>query len=206
MNDSRLYLILDKATCASLDLKDLLEKAIKGGVDLVQYRDKASSTKEMIEESIPLLKTAQKARVPFIINDRLDVAVSINADGLHLGQEDMPVETARKILGKGKILGLSCHTLAEIKKAQKQDVDYLGFGPIFRTATKPESKPKGRLAYAQALKAAHKPVFAIGGVTKTNLNSLSRTAPLRIAVCREICLSKHPQKTAGELKNKIKNV
>ena len=118
LNGSRLYLILDKSACGRKNLKTVLKRAIRGGVDIVQYRDKASATKTVIRQARFLLETARRSRIPFIINDRLDVALSINADGLHLGQEDAPVRVARKVLGENKIIGLSCHSLSQVRKAQ----------------------------------------------------------------------------------------
>ena len=160
----------------------------------------------MIKEALPLLKMARKHHVPFIINDRLDVCLAIDADGIHLGQEDMPVNVARRILGQDKIIGLSCHGIPDIKKGQKEKVDYLGFGPVFKTATKPESKPKGLRAFKRACELSRFPVFGIGGITWDNLDKISCKGKIRIAVCRELCLAQDVTETTRKLKEKIYHV
>lgn len=203
---SRLYLVLDKDACVDGNLKWILKKALAGGVDIVQLRDKLSCAKDMIERAIGLLGICRSAGVPFIINDRLDVALAIGADGLHLGQDDLPVRYARKILGAKKMIGLSCHSINDIKRAQLEECDYLGFGPVFKTLTKPDVQPLGIAALKKAIKISKKPVFAIGGITEDKINGMKGHGPLNIAVIREICLSGNPEQAAKRLKEKISNV
>ena len=112
LKNSRLYLILDKTACGRKNTKRILKRALQGGVDIVQFRDKFSSTKKMAQEARRLLPLCRKYHVPFIINDRLEVALQVNADGLHIGQEDMPPALARKILGEGKIIEAACSLAA----------------------------------------------------------------------------------------------
>ena len=205
LNDSLVYLILDKTACGTKNIKRVLKKAIQGGVDLVQYRDKYSETRTVIKEARPLLEICKLHRLPFIINDRLDVAVTLNADGLHIGQSDMPVNTARKILGQGKLIGLSCHTVSQVRNAQKNDVDYLGFGPVFKTATKPKSEPQGAETLQRALKISRFPVFAIGGITEKRISQLtSGKGKIRVACIREICLARDPKNAVQKLKISLK--
>ncbi len=206
LSDSRLYLILDKTTCAPRESEKILNSALKGGIDIVQYRDKVSPTQTVIKDALPLFKVAKKYRVPFIINDRLDVALSIDADGIHLGQEDMPVKVARAVLGKDKIIGLSCHNASQVKRGQNKDLDYLAFGPIFKTATKPESRPRGLREFQKALSRTTLPLFGIGGISFDNLDKMRNIKKLRVAVCREICLAGDITETTKRLRNKIKNV
>lgn len=204
LKNSRLYLILDKRACGKKDTRYVLKQALQGGVDIVQFRDKSSPTKLMAKEARSLLALCRKYRVPFIINDRLEVALETGADGLHIGQEDMPVALARKILGKEKIIGLSCRSVEEVLKAQKEKADYLGFGPLFATATKPEGRPEGPSAFIKALRLSRLPVFAIGGITGRTLSKLlvpGKTT--RIAVCREICLSKNITEKTRHLKSRL---
>lgn len=205
LRNSRLYLILDNPACGFKNLKKILVKAIEGGVDIIQLRDKESPAKLLIRSALVLKKIARKHRVPFIINDRLDVAIAIDADGIHLGQDDMPVRLARKLLGKGKIIGLSTHSIKEVKAAQKEPIDYLGFGPVFKTATKPALAPKGVEMLKNALKVSKLPIFAIGGIEEKTLSVIiSRNIPItRAAVCRPICLAHNPKKAARELKNRL---
>lgn len=202
LKNIRLYLILDKPVCGS-DIKKILTQAIKGGIDIVQFRDKFASAKEMIKNALPLLTLARQHNIPFIINDRLDVALAVNADGLHIGQDDTPVDLARKLLGKNKLLGLSCHCQSEIKEAQNKPIDYCGFGPVFKTATKPHLTPRGLKNLRNALKISHKPVFAIGGVCQKNLALLKKSGVKRIAVCRDICLAKDIFQTTKTLKERL---
>ncbi len=197
---SRLYLILDRNTCSRRNLRLILKKAIEGGVDLVQLRDKTSGKEDIIRYALPLVKIAKKGGVPFIINDYLDVCLSLDADGLHLGQDDLPAEVARAILGENKLLGLSCHSIADIKKAQKKDVDYLAFGSIFNTKTKPGLHPKGLKALKNALSKAKLPVFAIGGITTNSLKSFDGMKGVGVAVCSQICSSRSPKNKTREIK------
>jgi len=205
LNDSLVYLIIDKAVCGTKNIKHILKKAIHGGVDIVQYRDKYSETRAVIKEARPLLKICRSYNLPFIINDRLDVAISINADGLHIGQEDMPASAARKALGRNKLIGLSCHTISQVKNTQKNSIDYLGFGPVFKTATKPKSKPCGEKSLQRALSLSRLPMFAIGGITKKRISQLtSKKGKIRVACIREICLAKDPENAARKLKKCLK--
>lgn len=203
LSASRLCLILDKAVCGRNRLERILKDAIKGGADIVQFRDKVSTTKTMIGEARGLLKIARQNNVPFLINDRLDVAAAVDADGLHLGQDDMPPDVARKILGRGKIIGLSCHSVKDIKAGQKEDVDYFGFGPVFKTETKPLMKSRGVAALQKALDCAERPVFAIGGITEEKIAGLPASDKLAVAVCREICLARDVARKTQRLKRKI---
>ena len=203
---SRLYLILDKDACAGNDLKKILIQAIAGGIDIVQLRDKSSPTKDTIRLGAKLLEICRKAGIPLIINDRLDVALAIDADGLHVGQDDLPVRCARKILGRQKIIGISCHSIKDVIAAQKEKCDYLGFGPVFKTLTKPWAHATGIKALRKALLISKKPIFAIGGITEKKLGDFVGCKPLRIAVIREICLARNPKETAKRLKEKIRHV
>lgn len=157
----------------------------------------------MIHEAKSLLAMTKKCGVPLIINDRLDVALASHADGIHLGQKDIPVEIARRILGKKKIIGLSCHSLGEIKQGQKQDVDYLAFGPIFKTAIKPKLSPRGIAVLKKARTLTHKPLFAIGGIKENNADQIAPLGNIGITVCRELMLSKNPLQKAQKLKQKL---
>jgi len=182
----------------------VLRRALRGGVDAVQYRDKTCPSDKMVRQAKRLLAVTRPRGVPFLINDRLAVALAVKADGIHLGQDDLPVALARRLLGKKAIIGLSCHSLAEIKKAQGLDVDYLGFGPVFATGTKPGLKAKGVAALRQAARASRKPVFAIGGITRETLAALRGIDRLRIAVCRGLCRAKDPARAARQLKLRLK--
>ncbi len=203
---SRLYLILDKEVCARGTLDRVLRQALRGGVDWVQFRDKVSASGKMIRQAKRFLAVTRHRRIPLIINDRLDVALAVKADGIHLGQNDAPVSLARRLLGKKAIIGLSCHTVPEIKKAQRLAVDYLGFGPVFETRTKTGGKEKGVAALRKAVRLSRKPVFAIGGITHKTLGALRGTGSLDIAVCRAVCRAKDPAQAVRRLKMRLTRV
>lgn len=208
LNNSRLYLILDKETCAKMNMAKILKKAIRGGIDIVQLRDKISSTKTMTRDAYHLLKIAKKSGIPLIINDRIDVALAIGADGVHLGPDDIPVKAARKILTRKKIIGLSCRNISDIKRGERQKADYLGLGPVFRSQTKNTRPTLDPITFKKALKKSQLPLFAIGGITANNLRKMEGLdklkGKLRIAVCREICLSPNPAQAAKKLKDSLK--
>jgi thiamine-phosphate pyrophosphorylase len=195
-------LILDKGALKTRPMAMVLKKALAGGVDIVQWRDKISSTADAITEARALLKICRRRKIPFIINDRVDVALAVNPDGIHLGRNDFPVSAARTIFGYGVFIGLSCHNIAQIKAAPMEQLDYLGFGPVFPTKTKTAKKPLGALAYLQAKNATPLPVFAIGGINKKNIAKI--TGPgARASVCGGICLAKDITKAAKLLKKRI---
>jgi len=199
-------LILDKQACGKKNIKHVLECALKGGVDLVQYRDKISPSRTMIQQTKTLLKITRRFNVPLIINDRWDVFLETEADGIHMGQKDLPIAYTEETLGKDKIVGLSCHCAVDIKSAQHAKIDYLGFGPVFKTATKPEARPVGLSALNYALKNSTHPVFALGGITLKNLKKIFWVHQPRIAVCREICQATNITRAAKRLKESLKNV
>ncbi len=203
---SKICLILDKEACGHRRLEKVLCQALRGGVDWVQYRDKVSASWEMIPEAKRLLALTRRRRIPLIINDRLDVALSVKPDGVHLGQSDAPVPLARRLLGKKAIIGLSCHTAAEIKRARRLDVDYLGFGPVFASRTKPGGKEKGVAALQKAVRLSRKPVFAIGGITPERLTALRGIDGLNIAVGRAVCRAKDPAQAVRRLKMRLTRV
>jgi thiamine-phosphate pyrophosphorylase len=208
LNNSRLYLILDKEACGKKNMGTILKRAIFGGVDIIQFRDKISSTGAFVRYASGLLKIAKKSGIPFIVNDRIDVALAIGADGVHLGPDDMPVKAARKILTRKSIIGLSCRNISDIKLGERQKADYLGLGPVFRSKTKNARPPLGPNTFKKALFKSHLPLFAIGGITENNLKNMGKLNEIknkfRIAVCRELCLSPDPAKTAKQLKDSLK--
>lgn len=188
MKDARLYLILDTQVCGYDRLFEILKQAVRGGVDIVQLRDKAGCGRDALRFSQRSLRFL-KGRIPFIINDRVDVAMAACADGVHLGQEDVPIEFARKVLGKKKIVGASCQTLPQARKAQKAGADYIGFGSVFKTLTKPNRKAMDLRLLSEVIRKIKIPVFAIGGITLGNIGQIRRLGIERVAVTRVICLS-----------------
>jgi len=154
---------------------------------IIQLRDKESAKSEILKTAQALKKTLRQSKSIFIVNDHADIAKLVDADGVHLGQSDLPVEAARKLLGKDKIIGVSCLNLKQAILAQDQGADYLGLGAIFSTETKPESAPWG-LKRLKALKNKIKiPIFAIGGINETNIKEVLSLGVHGVAISRAIC-------------------
>jgi len=186
LKKSRLYLILDKKTCRDKPLS-LIAGKIKGSkVNIIQFRDKGNNKDRVLKEAIKLNKIFKATDKLFIINDFPEIAKIVDCDGVHLGQSDWPVRKTRKLLGRNKIIGVSCHNLKQARKAQSDGADYIGIGPVFATKTKPDYLPIG-LNIVKALKGRISiPYFAIGDIKKDNINSIVRHGARRVAVCRAI--------------------
>jgi thiamine-phosphate pyrophosphorylase len=199
---SNLYLILDTQVCDYKRLWAVLQAGVNNGVDIVQLRDKLGA----VRDAVSFITRAQgylKGRIPFIVNDRADVALMTRSSGVHVGQEDIPVKEARKIVGARALVGKSCQTLMHLLEAQKQGADYVGFGSVFKTQTKPERSPMELDRLAQAVRAAKVPLFAIGGITRENIPSVRACGVTRIAVCREILLARDPAAATRGLKKSL---
>lgn len=163
--DLHLYLVTDAPERCRYSLVDTVRAAIDGGVTVVQYRTSNPEGGACYREALPLAEICRNAGVTFIVNDRLDLALALDADGAHIGQRDLPVPQARKILGPDKILGLSCSTLDEIRAVDTTLVDYLGIGPVFPTQTKLNAPPVvGPEDFSRLVIASPLPVVAIGGI------------------------------------------
>ncbi|MBI5410316.1 MAG: thiamine phosphate synthase [Nitrospirae bacterium] len=165
-----LYLITDR-NVAGLSHIQIARRAISAGIRIIQLREKQMSKKELFNEALAIRKLTFKHKALFIINDYIDMALAVDADGVHLGQEDMPLEEARRIMGK-KIIGISTHTLKQAVEAERAGADYIGFGPMFHTATKDAGRPKGLRALKQIRRHIKIPIVAIGGITPENLLSV----------------------------------
>ncbi|WP_298816755.1 thiamine phosphate synthase [Chloroflexus sp.] len=164
-----LYVITDAGLARGRSHQAVLEAAIAGGATVVQYREKAASTRQMVQEAGELCALARQASVPLIVNDRIDVALAVDADGVHIGQDDMPAQLARRLIGPDKILGVSVSTLDEALQAVQDGADYLGVGPIFATPTKPDAAPPiGMEGLRLICQQVSIPIVAIGSINATN--------------------------------------
>jgi thiamine-phosphate pyrophosphorylase len=191
LKGSRLYLIIDKKISGRNSIFDIVTKIKGPGVDMIQFRDKQSNKKDILKNAFLIHKLLLNTKKLFIVNDYLDIAKIIDSDGVHLGQADTPIEIARRILGKDKIIGISCHNLKQALLAQNRGADYIGIGPIFATPTKPEYEPIG-LDLIRALKEKIKiPFFVIGDVNLNNISRILSTGAERIAICRAILQAKN---------------
>jgi len=161
-----------------------IRKAIKSGVKIVQLRDKGASKTEYLRQAKKVREITKRAGVVFIVNDYVDIAKKVDADGIHLGQDDPPPQKARKILGDYKIIGISTHSMQQALKAQKDGADYISVGPIFKTPSKPGVKPLGISTVKRIKAKIHVPIVAIGGIDRANIGRIhkagvSRTAGIR---------------------------
>lgn len=182
-----LYVILDPDAARGRPLTDILKAAADGGAGLFQYRDKRASMKEAYRQALALRQAAADAGVTLIVNDRCDLALAVDADGVHLGQGDLPIRDARVLMGTGKLIGLSTHNEAQVKAAAQTDADYLGVGPIFTPGSKQDHDPVVGIEGLKTLRAmTAKPVFAIGGITAGHVPSLIAAGANGIAVISAI--------------------
>ena len=174
-SDLTLYLVTDRRWLGEKTLWDSVEEAILGGVTLVQLREKKISSKEYLELAQRVKEVTDRHDIPLIINDRIDIALAIDADGVHLGPEDLPVPIARKLLGDGKIIGSSAASVDEALLFQAQGADYLGVGAVFPTATKRGTEKVGLEDLRGIKSAVHIPVVAIGGIKAENAKPVMET-------------------------------
>ena len=171
LNEIKYYLITDSKLSKKGILSDV-ENALKAGCKIVQYREKNKCTRDMIEEAKNIKKKCGKKAV-FLVNDRLDVALAVDADGIHIGQDDIPFKIAREILGNKKIIGLTVHNLKEAVNAERDGADYIGLSPIFKTDTKHDAgEACGIEMIKKVSKAVDLPVVAIGGINKENIEQV----------------------------------
>ncbi len=184
--DFTLYLVTDRRWLGERTLWDSVEEAIRGGVTLVQLREKEISSKEFLELAQRVKEVTDRQGIPLIINDRIDIALAMGADGVHVGPEDLPVPLARKLLGDGKIIGASAASVDEALLFQTQGADYLGVGAVFPTATKRGTEKVGLDDLRRIKSAVHIPVVAIGGINMENVTPVIETGVDGVAVVSAI--------------------
>jgi thiamine-phosphate diphosphorylase len=202
--DYSLYLVTDRNLSKGRPNLSIVESAVKGGVSCVQLREKNCSTFEFIEQALLLKKFLSDQNIMLIINDNLEVAQAVDADGIHLGQKDTPLSMAKKIIGDSMIIGISAEYLNDAVRAEKEGADYIGVGPIYSTATKTDTgSPIGLDGLIKIRKTVKIPIVAIGGVNHTNAGAVIKSGADGIAVVSAIVSAKNPEKAAGELKKII---
>ena len=199
----RLYAVTDRTWLDGRTLYDDVEKALKGGVTLLQLREKNMSTDDFINSAKEIKSLCEKYNVPLIINDNVDVAKAVNADGVHIGQNDMPTHEARKILGKNKIIGVTAKTVEQAQKAEKDGADYLGSGAIFGTTTKGDAKKRDMQTLKSITSSVNIPVVAIGGIDGDNVLQLKGTGIVGAAVVSGIFAQDDIETATKDLYNKI---
>ncbi|MDZ7316918.1 MAG: thiamine phosphate synthase [candidate division KSB1 bacterium] len=200
-----LYLVTDRKLAAGRPLTQLVEEAIQGGVTMVQLREKECSTREFLALAEEIHALCRRAGVPLLINDRLDIALAVDAEGVHVGQSDMPAEIARKLLGKDKIIGLSVESVEDALAAQHLPVDYLGVSPIYLTPTKTDLTHQLGLEGLRAIRAVSSlPLVGIGGLHAGNAGDVIRAGADGVAVVSAICAAETPRAAAEELRRAIR--
>jgi thiamine-phosphate pyrophosphorylase len=200
--DLSTYLITDRSLCGERGILEVVRRAIEGGVSLVQLRDPEAKTGELVAQARALLALLRPAGVPLIINDRVDVALAVAADGVHVGQRDMAPADVRALVGSELIVGLSISTLAELERSAGAlaALDYLGVGPMFPTQTKPDAAPPiGAEGLAAVVARTQLPVVAIGGLKRENAAEAIGAGARGVAVVSEICCAADPAHATREL-------
>ncbi len=196
-----LYLVTDEIQRCRYGLVETVRRAVEGGVTIVQYRSEQLSHEEQLREVLPLQAYLRSVGIPLIINDNVQLAVEIDADGIHIGQDDMPVPEARELIGPHKILGLTVTTPEQMAAVNTELVDYLGCGPVFPTITKDDAPPPmGVEGWAELARMSTLPVVAIGGLNKERTAAIRATGlAAGVAVVSHICAAENPTEAAKEL-------
>jgi len=198
----RLYVITDEKVGRGRSHLQIAEAAILGGADVLQLRDKESSGGRLFRVALQLRKLTREAKIPLIVNDRLDIALAVDADGVHLGQADLPASVARRIMGSGRILGVSAETVAEAVAAEKDGADYLGVGPVFDArGTKPDAgEPRGLELIANVRRRCRLPIVAIGGIDADNARKVLEAGADAAAVISAIAAADDIEEAARRMK------
>jgi thiamine-phosphate pyrophosphorylase len=203
-SDFHLYVLTDQNLSRGRSNEEVVEEAIAGGADAIQLRDKGCTAKQLLQEALKLKEITSKSGVPFIINDRVDVAMAADADGVHLGQDDIPLVWARKLLGKDKIIGISTHNLEEAIQAEKDGADYIGVGSVFPTTTKPDARPlEGLKLIADIKRNARIPVVAIGGIKEENVAQVGEAGADCIAVISAVVSAANMSEATRDLRERF---
>ncbi len=188
-----IYLVTNRELCGQRSLMEVVHQAIQGGVSVIQLRDKHVSNEEFIAMALPIKKLANTANVPLLINDRVDVAIALGADGVHIGQNDMPYSTVAQLMGPNAIIGLSVETLDHVMQAEKLPVSYLGVSPIFKTPTKTDTIGEWGLEGLKKIRSIsrHK-LVAIGNINIQNAADVTQAGADCLAIVSGICSAESP--------------
>ena len=190
--DLRLYVITDENLLKDMDIALAVEEAIKGGATVIQYRAKKKNGREMFYEALKIKEKCERYNIPLIINDRVDIALAVGSDGVHVGQDDLPVEEVYRLTDGKMYIGLSTKNLNQVYEANRIDfVDYIGFGSIFPTSTKEDITLNGLEILEKVVKISNKPVVAIGGINHKNVKDVLKTGCKNIAVVSAVFKDKN---------------
>ena len=197
--DYSLYLVTDRDCLGGKELVATVEQALRGGATVVQVREKNLSTLEFFQVTSRIKSITDKYGLPLIVNDRADIALAVDAAGLHIGQEDLPLAVARRLLGPDKIIGVSASTLEEALLAQEQGADYLGVGAVFPTNTKDDADSVSLAALKSIKEQVRIPVVAIGGINRSNVQSVMETGIAGVAVVSAVIAAQNPYEAACDM-------
>ncbi|BBO16867.1 thiamine phosphate synthase [Candidatus Brocadia pituitae] len=189
-SEVKLYVIIS-SNLMKKSLEEVLQDVIEGGADAIQLREKTMSDHEFLIIARQVRKVTAQSKTVFIVNDRVEIARKADADGLHIGQSDIDITTARNILGHNKIIGVSTHTISQARRAQQSGADYIGAGPVFSTATKSYEPPVGLDYVQQVKKEITIPFVAVGGINIGNVQEVLHAGGRRIAICSAIICSEN---------------
>ena len=201
------YLVTDRRLCLGRPLEEVVLQAVRGGAAYVQLREKEITTREFIEEAQAIKKILSPYHVPLIVNDRVDVALASRAEGVHLGQKDMPYKIARRLMGEKALIGLSVETWQDVEEAQKYDLDYIGVSPVFATPTKTDTKkPWGLDGLRRVRSLSRHPLVAIGGINDETAESVVLAGAKCLAVVSAVCSSDDPEAATRRIKAVIDGI
>lgn len=189
-SEVKLYVIIS-SNLMNKSLEEVLQDVIEGGADAIQLREKTMSDREFLIIARQVRKVTAQSKTVFIVNDRVEIARKADADGLHIGQSDIDITTARSILGHNKIIGVSTHTISQARRAQQSGADYIGAGPVFSTTTKSYEPPVGLDYVQQVKKEITIPFVAVGGINIGNVQEVLHAGGRRIAICSAIICSEN---------------
>lgn len=199
--DYTLYLVTDRRLMSTATLIEAVEQAILGGCTMIQLREKNISSLDFYRQSVEVKKITEQYHVPFIINDRIDIAIAVNADGVHIGQSDIPAAIARDLIGTDMLLGVSAASVKEAVQAANDGADYLGVGAMFPTGTKTDANYVSIEELKKIRHAVNLPIIAIGGINKGNIKQFHDTGINGLAVVSAIIAQPDIQKAAAEMKS-----
>ncbi len=196
----KLHILTDVRLQSRYSHRELTRLAIAGGADTIQLRQKAGSTREMIEIARQMKRLCREAGVLFIVNDRVDVAFASGADGIHIGQDDFPIPMARDLLGEACIIGGSAGSVEEARKCLSEGADYVGFGPVYSTTSKEDAGPASGIGLLEeVVDAIPLPIIAIGGIDKDNTRDIMAVGAHGIAVISAVCCREYPEQATRAL-------
>lgn len=198
--DYSVYLVTDRRDKTDEEFLNIIEEAIKGGTTIVQLREKTASTKEFYDLALRVKEITSRYGVPLLINDRIDIALAVDSEGVHIGQDDMPADIAREIIGEDKILGVSASTVEEAKKAEIDSADYIGSGAVFPTATKDNADSVSKDELKEIVDSIDIPIVAIGGITVENASTLKDSGIDGFSVVSAIMSADDPRDASRKLK------